>query len=348
MLVGQRRDDLPSKTLRPEACAWTTITETIMPNENCVVCEGPLEAPTQISDSGNRKSIECPRCGNFTIADEGLLTEHLQRMAEDDRKKLSAWIRTEYRIDFVVTPENFEDICQDVARRDYKVSEKQLLLLRHLERLTKYPGNHVELDLDVDYPVIWAYSIEELMFHLDELARRGLIEKHGPMGPLTVSNDFRRRGTVSIATSGWKFLDDNSTSTNVSEQAFVAMSFSKPMKSVFSEGIRPALKKAGYRAYRVDFDEHIQRIDAKIEHEIRNSAFVVADVTEQKQGVYYEAGFAIGLGLPVIWSVNEREKEDVHFDTRQYNHIVWTDEAQLKEKLFHRVSAVIGIRRQAR
>ena len=90
----------------------------------------------------------------------------------------------------------------------------------------------------------------------------------------------------------------------------------------------------------MDRDPHIQRIDAKIEHEIRNSAFVVADVTEQKQGVYYEAGFAKGLGLPVIWTVNEKEKDDLHFDTRQYRHIIWTDEADLQERLYHLVSVL--------
>ncbi len=157
--------------------------------------------------------------------------------------------------------------------------------------------------------------------------------------------EFTMAQTISITTKGWDFLDDNPKLTSVGNQAFVAMSFSESMKSVFSEGIKPALANAGYRAYRVDFDEHIQRIDAKIEHEIRNSAFVVADVTEQKQGVYYEAGFAKALGLPVIWSVKEDEIEKVHFDTRQYYHIMWRDEAQLRTDLYHLISAVIGIRR---
>ena len=101
------------------------------------------------------------------------------------------------------------------------------------------------------------------------------------------------------------------------------------------------MDRAGYRAYRADFDEHIQRIDAQIEHEIRNSAFVVADVTKQNQGVYYEAGFARALGLPVIWSVKQNDLKRVHFDTRQYNQIVWKDVAELQEALYHRVSVLI-------
>ena len=296
-----------------------------MPNENCPVCEGSLETPIQISESGNRKSINCLRCGSFTIADEGLFKE----LGKDDRIKWSAWFRTKYRSGSQITPENFEHVCQDVARYDYGVSEKQLLLLRLLESRTTHPGERVKLNEVVDYPAIWAHNGDELRFHRTELKRRGLI---------WVSGDWK---LVSITTSGWNFLHDNAALTNVGNQAFVAMSFSESMKPVFSEGIRPALDRAGYRAYRVDFDEHIQRIDAKIEHEIRNSVFVVADVTEQKQGVYFEAGIAIGLGLPVIWSVNEGEIGDVHFDTRQYNHVVWKDAAQLQEALYHRVSVLI-------
>jgi hypothetical protein len=34
--------------------------------------------------------------------------------------------------------------------------------------------------------------------------------------------------------------------------------------------------------------------------EIRRSRFVVADYTGQRNGVYFEAGFGLGLGLVVI------------------------------------------------
>ena len=250
-------------------------------------------------------------------------------MEQDERAKLSAQIRN--RNDVVITRDSIENLVKNFP--NYRVSEKQLILLRYLDGLTNHPGDRVSVDLDIDYPAIWARNRDELLFHLEELNRRESIEIY----------DRHRLGKeIAITTNGWAFLDDHPALADVGNQAFVAMSFSKQMKPAFEQGIQPALKRAGYRAYRVDLDQHNDRIDAKIEHEIRNSAFVVADVTEQKQGVYYEAGFAMALGLPVIWSVKKGELEDVHFDTRQYNHIVWTDEAQLEEDLYNRVSAVIG------
>jgi hypothetical protein len=50
----------------------------------------------------------------------------------------------------------------------------------------------------------------------------------------------------------------------------------------------------------------------------------------------------LGIKRPVIWCVREDELEKVHFDTRQYNHIVWTDESDLNDKLYYFISAIIG------
>jgi nucleoside 2-deoxyribosyltransferase len=78
--------------------------------------------------------------------------------------------------------------------------------------------------------------------------------------------------------------------------------------------------------------------------QIRISRFVVADFTcepdKDRGGVYFEAGFALGLGLPVIWTA--RRGTTLHFDTRQYNHILWDDPAELKEALYNRIIALLG------
>jgi len=59
-------------------------------------------------------------------------------------------------------------------------------------------------------------------------------------------------------------------------------------------------------------------------------------------GVYFEAGFAMALQLPVIWTCSKESISDLHFDTRQYNHIVWEAPENLRELLKARIGAVIG------
>ncbi|MBZ0167218.1 MAG: nucleoside 2-deoxyribosyltransferase, partial [Candidatus Omnitrophica bacterium] len=58
-------------------------------------------------------------------------------------------------------------------------------------------------------------------------------------------------------------------------------------------------------------------------------------------GVYFEAGFAYGLGIPVIWCCREDNIKKLHFDTRQYNHLLWSNAKELKNKLISRIKATI-------
>jgi len=50
----------------------------------------------------------------------------------------------------------------------------------------------------------------------------------------------------------------------------------------------------------------------------------------------------MGLGLPVIWTCREDDIKEAHFDINHYNHIVWKNTADLKERLGKRILATIG------
>jgi nucleoside 2-deoxyribosyltransferase len=127
-----------------------------------------------------------------------------------------------------------------------------------------------------------------------------------------------------------------------STQAFVAMWFTDETKVVYDNGIEPGIRNAGYKALIIRKKEHANKIDDEIIAEIRRSAFIVADFTGHRQNVYFETGFAIGLGLPVIWTCKKDEIKDLHFDIRQYNCIDWQSEAELAQRLTKRISAMFG------
>ena len=60
--------------------------------------------------------------------------------------------------------------------------------------------------------------------------------------------------------------------------------------------------------------------------------------------MYFEAGFALGLGLQVIWTCKESDLKDVHFDNRQYNFVIWEEDKlnEFKVALQNRIEATIG------
>jgi hypothetical protein len=86
------------------------------------------------------------------------------------------------------------------------------------------------------------------------------------------------------------------------------------------------------------------KIDDEIIAQIRRSRFIVADFTGHRGGVYYEAGFAQGIGLEVVWTCERKEIKKLHFDVRQYNCLTWDmDELDIfREKLSFRIERAIG------
>ncbi|MBK6422872.1 MAG: hypothetical protein IPF77_11770 [Gemmatimonadetes bacterium] len=122
----------------------------------------------------------------------------------------------------------------------------------------------------------------------------------------------------------------------------MAMWFAPELEAAWSEGFAPGITDAGFSPVRVDLVEHNGKICDRIIAEIRRSGLLVADFTGQRGGVYFEAGYAMGLGIPVIWTCRHDDASKLHFDTRQYNHIIWQTPQELREKLRDRILATVA------
>ena len=188
-------------------------------------------------------------------------------------------------------------------------------------------------NLRADIPLAWAEDQPEFEFHIRSLKARGLVEFE--------VRDTDSNYSISLTPSGWEHVEMGAAA--VQQRGFVAMSFAGDMNYAWIDGLRPGIEDAGFEAHRVDSTPHVSQIDQKIVADIKTSLFVVADVTQQRQGVYFEAGLALGLGKTVIWAVRSDELERVHFDTRQFAHIVWNSPEDLRAKLRDVVVAVVGV-----
>ena len=152
-----------------------------------------------------------------------------------------------------------------------------------------------------------------------------------------------------VTHKGYARYEELQRKSVASSQVFVAMWFDTSMDAIYKKAIDPAIRDAGYEPVRVDDVQHNRKIDDEIIALIRRSRFVVADFTagkpeEPRGGVYYEAGFAYGLGREVIYTCRKDFVEALHFDTRQYNHIVWNKGklSDFRKALRHRIEATIG------
>jgi nucleoside 2-deoxyribosyltransferase len=301
--------------------------------------------------------VECARCGKFMFApahisfdwDSPVVPPFLiqKGLSRRDAKQASLLLRRYLSIYArecserglpapLINPFNLDELARQAETYAFTpVAAKTEKLLRLLEKRTIFPGQHVRLDPELDYPAVHAIGVEEFGFYLQALQKEGSLE----YGTTSVPGETKAVLLITITLQGWQRLA--ATGVN-SRTGFIAMSFGASMDSAFSEAIEPAIREAGYEPLRVDRVHHNQKICDRIVVEIRRSRFLIADVTAQSQNVYFEAGFAMALGLPVIWCCRKDDFTNVKFDTRQYNHIVWSDTSQLRSQLHDRIIATIG------
>ncbi|MEJ6529025.1 hypothetical protein [Exiguobacterium sp. USCH10] len=120
---------------------------------------------------------------------------------------------------------------------------------------------------------------------------------------------------------------------------FIAMSFN-PQLSEVRKSISDTVIRNGFKPLIIDSKEHTNQIVPEIFYEIENAEFVIADLTDHKNGVYYEAGYAKGIGKEVIFTCHTDDFEKRHFDVAQTNTIVWKNISELSDMLSNRIEAI--------
>jgi hypothetical protein len=151
------------------------------------------------------------------------------------------------------------------------------------------------------------------------------------------------RTSVVISIEGLLAAEALGASGSGSLQGFVAMWFDDSMSDAWLSGFEPGIHAAGYQPRRIDKKDYVGGISDEIMAEIRRSRFVVADYTGHRNGVYFEAGFALGLRLTVIPTCRDDEISELHFDIKHLNTLGWKTPAELADKLNKRIRAVIGV-----
>jgi len=224
------------------------------------------------------------------------------------------------------------DILNKFPQRASDFLERILL---NLNRLAKMPFDVVKVDifdLSADRLHFFASNKGDCETIIRELSEQGLIRCD--------IFDIDKRGIVLTAKS-WGMIENLKKRATKSKRVFVAMWFDSSMSDFYEKGIKPAIEKAGYVSVRIDLQEFNNKICDEIISEIKSCKFLVSDFSGQRSGVYFEAGYAMGEGKAVIFTVKEDDVKNLHFDTRQYNHIVYNSPEDLCKKLYNRISATI-------
>ncbi len=308
----------------------------------CPLCQTPAES-REIDISRGISEWQCRRCGHFIkpygdprshehLANRLHLISGLAREMSERGQTLNipGW-----------KPNEIDELLS--ARVPTTVQEKADKLLQAIARKSKgIPGTWVRIDPLTDYPWAYARDSREFICFVKHLEESKLIE--------TVTG----QGDEVLTVKGWQRVEKLKESRATSTKAFVAMWFKKGDEELkaLRKVIKKAVEAAGYAPVIVDEEPHIDKIDDYITVCIREARFMVADFTGHRPNVYYEAGFARGLGMRVISLCHEDhiEKDEqkgsigLQFDTQQYKHIPWTNETldEVQQKLLWHIIENFG------
>ncbi|MBI5476897.1 MAG: hypothetical protein HY964_09205 [Ignavibacteriales bacterium] len=301
---------------------------------HCIFCSLEVSQDKRIGDK-EMYAISCYVCGDYRISHRARTSIHSELNGR--QFILSGYLRERKYLGLEpieFNTNNLEEIFSNI-NSPKTLSAKLDKLITYLGyQYEKHGNNLVSIKPEIDYPLSYAKNLNDFKFHQQYLLEQKLIDNHAEGKYLT--------------SAGWKRYEELQRNPSKINQAFVAMWFGQPdqvdkMNKVYKNGIKKAVDGAEtspkYNPLKIDLLEHNDPIDQKILVEIRRSRFVIADLTGNRGGVYFEAGYALSLGIPVIWLCEKGTK--VHFDVGQYSRIEWENENDLYEKLKRRIEGSI-------
>jgi hypothetical protein len=210
------------------------------------------------------------------------------------------------------------------------------LLLKLFEKQRK-EGEVIQFKelFDLDYVnSLYFKDSAECNFYVQVLDNAGLILCQNNHGGFCIEYTFTFSGLNKVFES----FENGKNSNN----CFIALSFGNGMTEIRT-AIKEAVFETGFNPMVID-EIHVeseQTINDGIIANIKKSRFCIADFTQQKDGVYFEAGYALGRGLKVIYTCSEKDFKESHFDTNHFPHIIYKTPDELRKRLVDKIESWI-------
>lgn len=215
------------------------------------------------------------------------------------------------------------DTIDEVLKRPLPRPQEQAdLLIRWMATNLPGPGSAVQLSPETHAGIAGAASPEGFGMIVDHLFATGTLAGY----PLNVLN-APGVAHAALTFKGWEYFERLALGGAGYRKAFMAMKFGDAvLDSVLDSTFKPAVLEAGFDLYRLDEVPKAGLIDDRLRVEIQSSDFLIADLTHDNLGAYWEAGYAEGLGKPVIYTCSQEKfsASKTHFDTNHHLTIVWS------------------------
>ena len=296
---------------------------------------------------------DCPNCGKYAFEEES------HEFITNNRDKLASFLfynQSENVKRIFIGEDNlrekYENDFRFVSEQEIKnfypetFSEKINMILKYVASKSRFFGDLVKIKQQFLYTFFFIRTcIDGSNLQIKDIERQIYF-----IGEFFDNNKFIEYTSgvdtcdFLLTSKGWNEVGEIEKSEKLNKNIFVAMSFDK--KATFiRKAIKEGITEAGFNPILIDEITHNKQIVPEMFRIIRESRFLVMDVTFQNYGAYYEAGYAQGLGKEVIITCREEEfnssDKRPHFDIAQKQILVWKNEEELIQRLSDWIKAII-------
>lgn len=287
----------------------------------CPVCNSTLK---KFEERSGRRFYECPRCGPYSLSFEAEqnLAWHLKR-GENSHARLShaLYHMTKREQWALVTIELLKNILDNTELPRPQEQLENLIFWVGEAQPNMGAATQPEENAIAAVGLVDASS---LAFLVSQAIEAGLLKG----GATKIIDGNCAIQSMQLTLAGWQLFEDLRRGKSSSRIAFMAMQFgNEELDHVYKGHFKAGVAATGFDLKRVDEGQPAGLIDDRLRVEIRQCRFLIADLTHENRGAYWEAGFAEGLGKPVIYTCRKDVFEDkakgTHFDTNHHLTVTW-------------------------
>ncbi|MBU2524662.1 hypothetical protein KKG71_05735 [Patescibacteria group bacterium] len=209
--------------------------------------------------------------------------------------------------------------------------QKLFKFLENISKINSIPGGEIEVYKD-DKNLCYARNLEEFDYILKAANKEGYFEEVQQLS-LGKSRFYESIALCSfqLSLAAWGKIEELKTNNIKSKQGFIACSFDDDHK-VFSDAIADAIKATGFEPMMIKEKNYPETVISKGLGGIKKSRFVIVDLTNLSNSVFFEAGFSLGKNIEVIFVIHENQWGELReFYSKNYNIKKYKDADHLKE-----------------
>lgn len=203
------------------------------------------------------------------------------------------------------------------------IEDKGNRFIQYLYRHSEGPGEPVVIQpLSSSYNLTYSPNLQELVYIIDKLIGEQLLIREGM--------------TFKLTDKGWSEAAANAGGKKL-KPCFVLIPDEEDQRIEWLEMLLPKIEQFGYLP-RLLRDEKAQNQDNYSLERIGDSKLIIADLTGHSPEVYFIAGYALGLNIPVIWTVHSSEAGKLWVQIKDIRPIVYDTAEELAVILQQRLS----------